>query len=126
MVKGKEQPPPKSLYESWEMAQNGEKEVRCRNAVINGEFGKGGGVCQCYYKTKLSVVAMVMPCLLYTELSHGLPSALLLLGFGAFPRLLDSQSGRQEAVPQHSPARYGYFKLYEITGNLDLVSGITW
>lgn len=54
------------------MAQNGEKEVRCRNAVINGEFGKGGGVCHCYYKTKLSVVAMATPCLLYTELSHGL------------------------------------------------------
>lgn len=47
-------------------------------------------------------------------------------GFGAFPGLLDSQSGRQEAMPQCPPARYGYSKLYEITGNLDLVSGITW
>lgn len=61
-----------------------------------------------------------------TELSHGLPSALLPPGFGAFPGLLDSQSGRRETMPRHPLARYGYFKLYEITGNLDLVSGITW
>lgn len=45
---------------------------------------------------------------------------------GAFPGLLDSPSARQEAMPRCRPARYGYFKLYEITDHLDLVSGITW
>lgn len=94
--------------------------------MISGEFGKSSRVCHCYYRTELSVVATATPCLLYTELSRGLPSALLPLSFGAFPGLSDSQSGRQEPVPCHPPTRYGYFKLYEITDNLDLVSGITW
>lgn len=29
-------------------------------------------------------------------------------------------------MPSHPLARYEYFKLYEITGNLELVSEITW
>lgn len=56
--------------------------------MVSGEFGKSGGVCHCHHRTELSVVAMATLCLLYTELSRGLPSALLPLGVWGFSSTL--------------------------------------
>lgn len=82
------------------MAGNGYLEVRCRNAVLNGEFGKGGRFGSAVPEPNSAWLPWQCCVVHRPELWQ---SCACSPGFGAFPGLLHSQSGRQEAMPRHPP-----------------------
>lgn len=82
-------------------------------------------LCGCCYGDALFIIQqskLEICCLRALQSTYFFPRIVL----GVFHECLICCLGGEEEMPAHPLARYEYFKLYEITGNLELVSEITW